>query len=343
MAQREATDRSWKSFFPRQIRDLPADLAFVVVVLVATNAAVFLPWISESPVRLALGLPLVLFLPGYAVVATLFPEEGESPVTADEDSNSTSGRAGIDGIERIALSFGLSIAVVPLVGLVLNFTPWGIQLVPIMVSLSGLTLGLIALAAKRRWALAETERFTVPYRTWLADGRQEMFEPDTRADAALNVLLATSVLLAVGSVGYAVAVPEQGGAFTEFYLLTETDDGDLVADDYPTTLTVGESEPLVIGIGNQEHESREYTVVAELQQVTVENNRTIVESEQQVGQFQSPTLEHNETWHHRYEIQPPTTGERLRLVFLLYNGTAPSDPSITNAYRETHLWVNVSR
>jgi len=32
---------------------------------------------------------------------------------------------GIDGIERVALSFGLSIAIVPLIGLVLNFTPWG--------------------------------------------------------------------------------------------------------------------------------------------------------------------------------------------------------------------------
>jgi len=35
-------------------------------------------------------------------------------------------REGIDdGIERVALSFGLSIAIVPLIGLVLNFTPWG--------------------------------------------------------------------------------------------------------------------------------------------------------------------------------------------------------------------------
>jgi len=33
------------------------------------------------------------------------------------------GKDDLDGIERIALSFGLSIAVVPLMGLALNYTP----------------------------------------------------------------------------------------------------------------------------------------------------------------------------------------------------------------------------
>jgi uncharacterized membrane protein len=42
----------------------------------------------------------------------------------------------LDGLERLALSIGLSLAIVPLIGLMLNYTPWGIRLEPIMVSMA---------------------------------------------------------------------------------------------------------------------------------------------------------------------------------------------------------------
>ena len=60
-------------------------------------------------IRIILGLPLVLFLPGYALIAALFIGEDD-----------------LDGIERIALSFGLSIAITHLFGLALKYTPFGI-------------------------------------------------------------------------------------------------------------------------------------------------------------------------------------------------------------------------
>ncbi|MEM1745096.1 MAG: DUF1616 domain-containing protein, partial [Candidatus Nezhaarchaeales archaeon] len=56
-------------------------------------------------------------------------------------------------LERLALSIGLSLALVPLVGLILNYTPWGIRLDPIMVSLSLLTLGLLFIASVRKYGL----------------------------------------------------------------------------------------------------------------------------------------------------------------------------------------------
>ncbi|MHB8987039.1 MAG: DUF1616 domain-containing protein [Eubacteriales bacterium] len=62
-----------------------------------------------------------------------------------------------DGIERVALSFGLSIAVVPLVGLILNYTPWGIRLAPILASLL-----VFVGAMKLRSRLKVTAGFTFP-------------------------------------------------------------------------------------------------------------------------------------------------------------------------------------
>jgi len=100
-------------------------------------------------VRIILGLLLVLFLPGYSLIAALF--------LAKDD---------LDGIERIALSFGLSIAVVPLLGLALNYTPFGIRLVPILVVLSMFTISLAVVACVRRLGLPEGERFVVVVDGW---------------------------------------------------------------------------------------------------------------------------------------------------------------------------------
>lgn len=365
----------WWLLAPPGLRRLPADLAAVVAVVVLVNVVVFLPVLNETPLRVIIGLPFVLFIPGYAFIAALFPEAGGPPVdgggeetvapddgadASETDQSATRPLAdrGIDGIERVALSFGLSIAVVPLIGLVLNFTPWGIRLVPIMVATSAFTLGATWAGARRRWALPPDDRFRVPYRTWLDSARSELFEPESRTDAALNVLLVVSILLAVSSVAFAVAVPKQGESFTEFYLLTETEDGGLVADDYPTEFVAGEGRELVVGIGNQEHQPVNFTVVVKLQRVEIERdtqretapenastpgNVTSVEirEEKELGRFRT-RLDHNETLNQPYTVQPTLVGDRMRLVFLLYRDAPPTEPGVENAYRETHLWVNVT-
>ena len=335
----------WRLLVPEPIRTMPADLVVIVGAVLGTLVAVFLPLVNETPLRIVVGLPFVLFVPGYALIAALFPEAGDPPVddraTDDAKQSNAQSRSGIDGIERVALSFGLSIAVVPLIGLVLNFTPWGIRLVPIVVSISAFTLFLTAIAVQRREALAPEDRFAVPYREWYASGRRELLEPDSRGDAALNVLLVVSVLVAFGSVGYAVGVPKEGESFTEFYLLTENDDGDLVADDYPTEFTQGESKSLTVGIGNQEHERTNYTVVVELHRVEVQNNSTSVLEERSLKRYRT-SVAHNETWHLNHSIAPQMTGTNLRLTYLLYKDTPPQNPTVDNAYRELHLWVNVS-
>ncbi|MFC4406282.1 DUF1616 domain-containing protein [Haloarchaeobius iranensis] len=340
----------WWLAIPRPVRTLPADLAATAVLVVLTTLAVFLPVVNETPLRVVLGLPFVLFVPGYAFITALFPEDGSSPATAEDDSTEEydvddpeTSRSGIDGIERVALSFGLSIALVPLIGLVLNFTPFGIRLVPIVVSLDAFTLVCIAVAAQRRQQLPTEDRFEVPYREWYAAGRDEFLEPDSRGDAVLNVLLVASILLATASVGYAVAVPKEGEQFSEFYVLTENESGDLVADDYPTNYTVGEQRPVVVGIGNHEGEQTEYTVVTSLQRVELVDNRTNISvlEETELERY-TTTVPRGENATRNVPIQPTFTGENLRVVFLLYRGSPPANPTVDNAYRELHLWVNVS-
>ena len=69
-------------------------LLFLAVTLVTTVLVTTLPeW--QSPVRVALGLIVVLTAPGYALTSALFARTDD-----------------IDGVERLALTLGLSIATV---------------------------------------------------------------------------------------------------------------------------------------------------------------------------------------------------------------------------------------
>ncbi|WP_336343294.1 DUF1616 domain-containing protein [Halalkalicoccus ordinarius] len=344
--------RTFWLLLPESVRRLPFDLAAILVLTVLTILVATVPGIRETPLRIGFGLLFVLFCPGYALVAALFPE---ASTLSDAPQESSVDDSGIDGIERAALSFGLSIAIVPLIGLLLNFTPWGIRLGPILLSVGGFTIVASTVAAVRRWSLPAEERFTVPYRNWLATTRSELFQPETRTDMVLNVLLVCALLLAMSSVAYAVAVPQEGESFSEFYLLTENAEGELVADDYPTEFVAGESQPLIVGIENQEHETTDYTVIVQLQEVertASEGNETnanatnetganvTVRNRERLDTFRTQ-LEHDETWHHEHQVTPETTGEDLRLMYLLYVDDVPENPMEDNAYRTVHLWITV--
>jgi len=327
-----AEDRS------RRWDTLPTDLRFVVAGVGLLWLVTLVPVLDESALRVAVAVPFALFVPGYALVAALFPERA-TKTSGDQRPDSDAESTGIDSLERAVLSFGASVALVPLTGLALNFTPWGLRLLSILVALSALTLLLAAVAARRRAALPTDERYDPAIVATLRAGLEGITDVDDRTDAALNVVLLLSVCLAAGSVAYAVTAPPEGESFTEFYLLTENESGELVADGYPENLTTGESRSLVVGIGNHEGEPVNYTVVTELQRVKVDGNRTVVTERQELDRF-SRRVADNETVELRRQVTPSElTGQRLRLQFRLYSGAGPADG---DPYRETHLWVNVT-
>ena len=116
----------------------------VVLFVLLTLASIFV--LPQYPpyiyVRYISGALFILYLPGYTLIEALYPK-------ADE----------LDRLERLALSIGLSLALVPLVGLVLNYTPWAIRLDPILVSLILLTLALSLVAAFRKLGYVRLARF----------------------------------------------------------------------------------------------------------------------------------------------------------------------------------------
>ena len=109
-------------------KNIPKDLIVIALWMLLAVLSIYVPVINETFIRVIFTVPVILFIPGYVLIAALFPE-----------------KKSIDGIERFALSVGLSIAVVPLIGLVLNYTPFGIRLNPIVISLVIFTLIMICL------------------------------------------------------------------------------------------------------------------------------------------------------------------------------------------------------
>lgn len=106
----------------------------VIAISLATTILVFTIPENAYPIaytRYILGSIFVLWLPGYSLIKALFPTKE------------------IDNIERTALSIGMSLALVPITGLLLNYTPWGIRLTPVTLSLLALTITLATAALIR--------------------------------------------------------------------------------------------------------------------------------------------------------------------------------------------------
>ena len=114
-------------------------------------------------VRYVLGIIFVLWLPGYAFIKALFPQTLPFARALAHSLGTT--EKNLDTIERVALSLGMSIALVPIVGLLLNYTPWGIRLTPIVLSLTTLTLAFATTAIAREYQIRikqDASRILIP-------------------------------------------------------------------------------------------------------------------------------------------------------------------------------------
>lgn len=115
------------------LKSFPKDLMILIISTLLCVIFVVTPLLNETPIRIMLGLLLVYFLPGYSLIAALFPRKDE-----------------LNGVERIALSIGSSIAVVPLLGMALTYTPFGIRLLSTLSGLSIFTVSFAIIAYIRR-------------------------------------------------------------------------------------------------------------------------------------------------------------------------------------------------
>ena len=319
---------------------MPGDLAVAAVFAVVTLVIVLVPATSSTPLAVLLALPFSLFLPGYVLIAALFPERRRSAGTDERASRAGPDGPGLSGIARVTLSVALSAVVVPLVGMALILAGVGLRLVPVAVAVAAVVVGGAGVAVLRRAALAPERRFHASLAS-LPVVAHDDGEPSGAADVALTVVLVLSVLLAAGSGAYALTSGDGGESYTEFYLLAENETGDAVAGSYPTSFTRGESRPVTVAIANHESEPVNYTVVTLLQRAEVRSDSVAVSEGTRLDAF-GVTVGADQRRTIRRQVTPTMEGDGLRLLFLLYRGDSPRDPGVDDAYRTTRLWINVT-
>ena len=300
-----------------EVRERPYDLVACIVLALLLVVLVFL--VPDSLARQVLGLAFVLFLPGYVATAALFPENEQ-----------------IDGIERVALSFGLSIAIVPLIGLALNFTPWGIRLDPILASVSAFIVGVSLVAWYRRMRLPEDERFAI-----VVDFELD-FAGMPLVDKILTIGIAVMLVASVVVLAWAVTTPRVGERFTQLAILGPGG----MATDYPRNLTVGQDARVLLSVKSFEHATLNYSIAIVLTERT-DNSSSVagysidwadthsLAPHQAI--VQNFTLEHLQYYNQTFDFDVATPGE-WKLQFLLF---LEGQPITQDAYRNVHLWLNV--
>jgi uncharacterized membrane protein len=188
--------------------------------------------------RVTLGLLYLLFLPGYALVAALFP-----------------GRDDVPAIRRFTLAVVLSLAIVSLITLMLNWTPWGVTLVPILVSITSFIVLACGVAYFRRSRLPPEDRFAPQLEIRLPG-----WSSTSLVEKALMIGLVTSIILGVGTAAYFLIHPKVTERYTEFYVLGAGG----ALEEYPLEAVEGEPITLILGVVNHEHETVKYRLVRDV-------------------------------------------------------------------------------
>ena len=274
-------------------------LDIAIVIILATLLIIFVFTLPDGNIlRIVFGLPFLLFLPGYSLVSAIWARKLE-----------------LDSLERVALSLGLSIAIVALAGLGLNYTPWGITLTSVVICLYCLILILVSVTWFSRSKLSPGERFSLKL-----DFLSENLNAMSSTDKVMVLIIAIVIFIGGGMLIYiAMHPPEE--QFTEIYLLDENG----TTDNYPSNLSVNESGSIIIVVVCHEQQTTDYTTVITLIPESGVN-RTLAEY--------NLTLADEEEWRQVFNFSVNESGKyKLNVELLKDEETTP--------YATTHIWVDV--
>jgi uncharacterized membrane protein len=265
-------------------------------------------FIPSSWVRVVLGIPFLLFCPGYILSAVLFVKSPK-----------------MNNIEAIMLSCGMSIAIVALIGFGLNYTTWGIRLEPVLYS----TITFVFIMSIAAWVLRirilKTKTITRELKINFPGWEGSTF------NKILSIILAIIILTTLGVLAYTLIGPQTGERFTEFYILGVNGK----AIDYPIGYSLDGTSPsppnFTVGIIN--HEQRETTyfikIMLDEEMIDFKINDTITN---QLGPI---ILSQGEKRESQISFIPRHTGDNQKVeLFLFKNDQNSSEYSV-------HFWIDV--
>lgn len=117
-----------------------------IVLSITTTLAIFTVPEDAYPlvyIRYVLAAIFLSWCPGYSFTRALFPANSSTKKKPPSPSSA----------ERYALSIGLSLVLIAIVGILLNYTPWGIRLAPVGLSLFFLTVVFATVGTIREYEI----------------------------------------------------------------------------------------------------------------------------------------------------------------------------------------------
>ena len=264
-------------------------LAIILLAMVLLPVVV----LTTGPVRIVLGILFVLFFPGYALLAALFPRKDRPDV-----------------VGRVALIFVLSIALISLIALALNYTSWGIRTNPIVGGIAVFSSITSLVAFWRQLRLPEEQRLVFPLHMKLPRWKSK-----STLDKVLMAVLTITILAGIGGLSYMFSNPRVEEKFTEFYFSGQ--------GDYHPELTLGENDSVTAGIINHEGQILNYHIVVDIDGGKVQQTDLI-------------SLADEEKWEHPVTFVPTKVGENQSVEFLLYR----SDEG--EPYLSLNFWLDVN-
>ncbi len=278
------------------------DILVIIVITIVAVALAFVVPPDSVPGRI-LTLPLVLVLPGYALMASVFP------------------RRSLGAVECLVFSLGLSLVIVVLGGLVLNWTPFGLRASSWSLLLGSITLGACAVALARRRGLRtchaeRTRSISALFRTCHAERMRSISAlygllriKGVGLTFRQGLLLGMAVVIICG----AIAISNIGAAQQPFPGFTQL-----------WILPAGGANPknaVRLGVSNMESTAMEYSLAVNVDGKVVKL-------------WPSIDLKPSEKWETTLMLPQTAHIGAVRVEVVLYRTNAPA-----TIYRHVVLWL----
>lgn len=264
-----------------------------IICLLIILIIVFIPNISV--LRVIIGVPFILFSPGYAIISVLFPSKNS-----------------LDSLEIVLLSFGTSIAIVALFGLLLSYTTWGMGLTSILICL------VVFISVCSIFALIRQQRVRESEKSSYIPLKFPAWSKISLVNKILGIIMVITVLSFIVAIGFTLDKAKINEKFTEFYFLDTNGN----TDDLRKVINLGDTYSLTLGIVNHEQSTTSYQL-------------EVLFNNEQVSTIGPLVLYSGEKLEKLLSYTPQTIGDNQRLDFLLRkNGQV-------GVYLELHVWLSI--
>ncbi len=301
-------------------KEHPFDL-FLTLIFSTISVILIILLPDGNPIRIAASLPLLVFFPGYALVAFLWPEGyGKEEYSGDLKAGTTEApkERAVKSYERTILSIGLSLLITPAIGVGLSIF-WEIVLEPLLFSIFVFIMIVSGLAWFRRGLLEPHDRFSIQ----IGSMTDQKMKGTERSRNIMVFLISISLVISSIALLYVHTTSAPNVNYTEFYLL----DTNRSAGDLPGSININESQTFTIGIVSHESDTTSFSVIVDLINATGERqNRTIMEYGVILGPGSMDEFDCTFEIHYQGEY---------KLEIELYRGLDQQ------AYLENHLWLVV--